>query len=494
VQFFQQFSLTAVVTLLTGLLMLIVHLITEDSPGAVVFVAGMYLSMGAVGIAATQVVPLPRGMLRRLAHLAGGMVAGFGLLVLPDAGAWTLWLTLIGLSLVPAAPGLIGQPTSADARFTYAAIIGICATAGAVISGMVAENAQTVLFGLGMFGIGQATFLAGRLRPALGPAEAEEPRFTETQDMRIPILGSSELLDLSMRIHVTVDGLVRSAQAVQEVAGQQTSGAEEQAEVIQMTNHMMDDFLVQTERITENTREISKTAQESDEISQQGKQAIEQAITGMEQIREQVQTIGGTIVKLAQLTRRIDEIITSVSEIATQSNLLALNASIEAARAGVHGRGFAVVADEVRSLAQQSTTAAGQVRGILAEIQSAVKETISATEAGQNDVDVGVTVTRSADQIMRQLAQNVSTTNEAVRSIYQVIRQQADGLEEIAIHIDRVERITQQSLTNTRMVSTVSNNLNRLADDLQAALQAGQEMSDSPLDYNTTTEVETVRE
>jgi methyl-accepting chemotaxis protein len=57
-----------------------------------------------------------------------------------------------------------------------------------------------------------------------------------------------------------------------------------------------------------------------------------------------------------------------------------------------------------------------------------------------------------------------------VKAIYDVIRQQMDDLEQIAIGMERIERITQQNVTSTRMVETVSTNLTRLSAELQAAM------------------------
>jgi methyl-accepting chemotaxis protein len=331
----------------------------------------------------------------------------------------------------------------------------------------------------GLYGI--AVYQPGKPAPAPVVTADGEPVSDEhlpIATLEMPMVhmpGSKDtLLDITTRMGVTVDGLVRAIHAINAVTQQQSGGAEEQAQVIKNTNSRLDDFLALSERIGTQARHVIQTAEQAAETSLSGSSAIHQSIDSMDDIRTQVEAIGETIVKLAKLTRRIDEIITSVSEIATQSNLLALNASIEAARAGAHGRGFAVVADEVRSLAQQSTASAGQVRAILIEIQQAMKETVRATESGVQNVDTGVKRTREAGTVMEQLASSVQASRDAMREIYHVIQEQSGGMEEIAISVERIERLTHQSLASTRTVEAVSANLTRLAADLQAAFGQGE--------------------
>jgi methyl-accepting chemotaxis protein len=272
---------------------------------------------------------------------------------------------------------------------------------------------------------------------------------------------------LAMKLHVTADGLVRAAQAINAVTVQQASGASDQAEIISRTNTLLGEFVDVSEQIQEQVHGTAQIAKQAVNVSKSGQAAIQQTIEGMNEIRIQVAAIAETIITLAGLTQRIDAIITSVSEIATQSNLLALNASIEAARAGVQGRGFAVVADEVRVLAQQSTAAAQQVRSILGEIRGAMKEAVLATEVGMNGVDAGVMTTQQANQVLVRLAEDVTAASGAVQAVYNYIRHQAEGLEDISISIERINHITQQNLMSTRMVETVSHNLNQLAAELQ---------------------------
>ncbi|MGB7338759.1 MAG: methyl-accepting chemotaxis protein [Phototrophicaceae bacterium] len=278
---------------------------------------------------------------------------------------------------------------------------------------------------------------------------------------------ATNLESIETSMNVTVDGLVRATHAINDVTIQQSSSAQEQVEVIGTTNTMLDTFLELSEQISAQVRQITQSAQAATEISDNGQQALEQTLYSMTDIRTQVEAIGTTIVTLAKHTRRIDDIITSVSDIATQSNLLALNASIEAARAGVHGRGFAVVADEVRELASQSTQSATAVRFILGEIKKSMKDTVEATQIGIQNVDAGIIKTQEANTVIVQLAENVRESRDAVGDIYQIIRQQANGMEEIAIGMDRIQRITRQNLASTHTVKTVSSNLTRLAQDLQ---------------------------
>ncbi len=234
---------------------------------------------------------------------------------------------------------------------------------------------------------------------------------------------------------------------------QQEANVQEQLTLAEQTNNLLGKYIATGEQMQTQARTMNHTTRDASANVTSGGVALQQVMDEMAGIREKVTVVAQSIRTLAQFAQRIDHIIGSVSEIATQSNLLAINASIEAARAGVHGRGFAVVADEVRSLSHQSTQAAGQVRSILEEIQSAMKHAIRATDEGLEQVDAGVTVATEADSVMHNLMEQVNAAQQAVSSVHDIIRQQVENLDEMSIGVERMERVARNTLLQTQTIS-----------------------------------------
>lgn len=431
-----------------------------DPSALKLMLAAAYLIVGSIGL----VVGRSRrsGQWDAALQIVLSVITGFGLLFFTIHAAW--WMALVGVALVLVR---LAVPTS----FERALLLAVGHVAAPLVALVIRWwnlypelSTDHVMLGFGLLLGGQALLLL------LNPKASE---VTSVQTTPAAADDAAELAQLAMQIQVTADGLGRVIDAINQVVLQLAAGASEQGTAIGVTNDRLETFLKLSEEIREQARSVTLMAGQAAEFSSKGQMAIEQAITGIEAVRVHVAHIGETIIRLGELTQRIDEIIMSVSEIATQSNLLALNASIEAARAGVHGRGFAVVADEVRTLSQQSTSAAQQVRGILGEIQNAMKQTVEATQAGMSGVDSGVSMTREANSIMQRLSQSVNESFKSVKAIYEVIRQQMEDLEEIAITIERIERINQQNLASMRTVETVAANLNHLSGELQVAIGSG---------------------
>ncbi|MEL6316690.1 MAG: methyl-accepting chemotaxis protein, partial [Pseudomonadota bacterium] len=151
-----------------------------------------------------------------------------------------------------------------------------------------------------------------------------------------------------------------AALAVQRTAGPIASGArnlaqraEEQAAALEEVNATMEEM----------SQSIARSADRAKSAAALAGAASDRATAGADVLEE----TRGAMGRIEESASKVVEIVSVIDSIAFQTNLLALNAAVEAARAGDAGKGFAVVASEVRTLAQRSSEAASEIRGLIKE-------------------------------------------------------------------------------------------------------------------------------
>lgn len=108
-----------------------------------------------------------------------------------------------------------------------------------------------------------------------------------------------------------------------------------------------------------------------------------------------------------------------ITQIAAQTNILAMNAAIEAAHAGEAGKGFAVVAKEVRKLAELSGTQASETGHILKDIQTAISNTVSASDRMEQSFAEINSQVENFSKVLTSLSNFVSETNSQGKAISQ---------------------------------------------------------------------------
>jgi methyl-accepting chemotaxis protein len=181
---------------------------------------------------------------------------------------------------------------------------------------------------------------------------------------------------------------------------------------------------------------------------------------GVDQMQAAVSTVEG----IEAGSRRMSEIVGVIDGIAFQTNILALNAAVEAARAGESGRGFAVVATEVRLLAKRSSTAAGEIRRLIAESTAQVA-------AGSGQI-------RSARDSLAELLNDVQRVAHALGDLAMSAREQSQAVAEVSNDVRDIGSATQLTAQSVERASGMAQTLGEQAEALNRAL-AGIRVADS---------------
>ena len=202
---------------------------------------------------------------------------------------------------------------------------------------------------------------------------------------------------------------------------------------------------------------MSGEAQHAIEKNESGVRVVKSLREKTEKNNEASHKVSEAINELETKSNAIGSIVETISAISDQTNLLALNASIEAARAGEHGRGFAVVADEIRKLAEESNSAAEEIKNIVGDIQGQSRSTVSIMSDMTN---------RSTEQ-----AEVVTEVDNAFMSINQSIEEITGKIGEISSTIDMLSNSKDKMLEAIEGISAVSEETAAASEEVSASMQ-----------------------
>lgn len=247
-----------------------------------------------------------------------------------------------------------------------------------------------------------------------------------------------------------VVGRVRNGtQSIAAASGQIAAGnldlssrTEQQASSLEETASSMEELTSTVKQNADNAHQANVLAATASTIASKGRAVVDQVVDRMGEISD-------SSVKIAEITGMIESI-------AFQTNILALNAAVEAARAGEQGRGFAVVASEVRTLAQRSSSAAKEIKSLIA----------ASVEKVQN----GSLLVNEAGKTMSEVTQAIERVTGIMGEIAAASSEQSRGIEQVSLAVTQMDEVTQQNAALVEQAAAASASLQEQGRQLSAAV------------------------
>lgn len=288
---------------------------------------------------------------------------------------------------------------------------------------------------------------------------------------------AQKLIGVSNIVMENAEKMERLSLDIQENANDNSATTQQLSAGMEQTAASAEEITATTEEIDVSVGAIAEKVKDGAEVSSQIteranilKQEAIESTNNARAIYEQVKTKMEKAIEESAAIAQISVLADTILSITSQTNLLALNAAIEAARAGDAGKGFAVVADEIRKLAEQSSTTAGGIQGIVKSVYSSVGNMKDNSEAILSFVDKNVLkdyekLTKVSEQYnndavfinnlmtefeiaAKHLDSAVSNISTAMNEVAVTINESAKGVQDIA---EKTADIVDKTLIESKL-------------------------------------------
>ena len=260
--------------------------------------------------------------------------------------------------------------------------------------------------------------------------------------------------------------LASASEELHAVTEDTNRGLHQQNNEIEQAATAVNEMTSAVDEVARNAVSTSEASRESERTAQRGRDQVLRTVNSISSLAENVTSTASEVGDLADKIRDISKVLDVIRAIAEQTNLLALNAAIEAARAGEQGRGFAVVADEVRLLAQRTQQSTQEIEQMIGGIRQGTDHAVSAMQGSNTLAHATLELAQSAGQALDEITRSITEINERNLLIASASEEQASVTREVDRNLVNIRDLSLQSSAGANQTSASSQELSRLAIDL----------------------------
>lgn len=259
----------------------------------------------------------------------------------------------------------------------------------------------------------------------------------------------------------TIKSVIIASEQVEQAATEVSQGSQNQAEEIEKSLTSMTALADNLEGTKTSTRNIINANEEMQQKTGEGSATLQSLADEIKTNSKINKLLIDGFRDLIEKSYRIAGITDVIKEIADQTKLLALNANIEAARAGDAGRGFAVVAQEVGKLSVQTDEATKSIHEVVTEVKTSL-------EMGAKSINRISEITEIIENTLIKTSESFNQIQESSNHVFR-------NTKELATQSSQVEQIKELTLMSMQNMSAVAEETAAMAEEANASAETTNE-------------------